>query len=835
MKDSGAQSVEHFVIVDSNAKVRHLSQSLVALGGGEAGSLVGKPLETMFEDSGCEALRRWLRAEDSDATLPGLSIRDLEWLRSAQTLRWRVSRLQIDGETAFAVLSSSINISKAGGAASEIFTLRLGSLVDEAKLPIIVTDRDGCIVVFNDGAEEITGYDRSEILEKRTFADLFPLAAESELIRGILEGEKDLEGSSMSVHCRDGSHRPVSLTCRPLLDHAGEIAGTVSVALDRSDEQSIAAELEILYRQMERFSEMTARIISIEETKTLFQHFANAISDISDFSRTLISIFVDETPFRKIIAHSGVDEQDIKHLHQVEFPREKLVSVLREEFRFSPNCYYIPGSKRSVVLSDEEVASGTAGSEAENGWHPDDNLLVTLVSGDELLGFFSVDDSKSGRRPTPETVKPLELFAMQITEVLARNRLEEELRSRHRDLQLLYEIMVIVNSSLDAGEVLQKLAESIKERMGYSLVSVYLIEDSKLILKAIHGARYDEALRSIEIGSGIVGTSALEGHVIIANDVKSDPRYIKGAVDAHSEIAVPIKSSAILDGEETESIIGVLNIENVQPTLLSDEDGRRLEAIAATASVAIENSRLMDRVLSLLKEEANYSQELEQKKSELDEFVYTISHDLKSPLSSIKGYAEMLELEMGGKIDDNEARFIERIKANAEVVSRMINDLLELSRVGKVMEESRPVALEPLLREIALDLRASAEGEEVEISHVDLPENVMSDRRRLGQLFTNLVNNAFKYRDPDRKPVITIGCVAHPNEFQFYIEDNGIGIDPRHLQSIFVFGVRVREVKVEGTGAGLAIAKKIIETMGGRIWVESKKGKGSTFFFTLPC
>jgi len=827
------RSVEHVVIIDSNNRICHLSQSLVTIGEGEAESLIGKPLNAMFEDSGCESLRRLLQVEDSDTTHPNLRLRDLQWLRSALALRWHVSRLHVDGKTAFVVLSSSVDIKKAGDFAGEIFSLRLGKLVDEAKLALFVTDREGRIVVFNKGAEAITGYARSDVLEKRTVADLFPLASELELISSVLDDKKQLEGCLMSLRTSDGSNRPISLISKPLLDHAGESAGMVSVALDSSGEQSMAAELEILYLQMERFSEMTARIISIEETNTLFQHFANAITDISDFSRTLISIFIDEPPYRKIIAHSGVDEQDIEHLHQVEFPPEKLLSVLRDEFRLGPNCYYIPGSKRSVVLGDEEVATGTAGSEAINGWHPDDNLLVTLKSGDDLLGFFSLDDSKSGRRPTPETVKPLDQFALQITEVLARNRLEEELRSRHRDLQLLYEIMVIVNSSLDAGEVLQKLVESIKERMGYSLVSVYLIEDTRLILRAIHGASHEEASRFLELGTGIVGSAAAEGRVIISNDVKSDARYIKGPVDAHSEIAVPIKSSTILNGEETESIIGVLNIENIHPTTLSQEDGRRLEAIAATASVAIENSRLMDRVLSLLKEEANYSQELELRKSELDEFVYTISHDLKSPLSSIKGYAEMLELEMSGKIDENAARFIERIKANAEVVSRMINDLLELSRVGKVVEESRPVALEPLLREIALDLRASAEGEAVEIKHVDIPEKVTTDRRRLGQLFTNLVNNAYKYRHPDRKPVITIGCVPREDEFLFFVEDNGIGIDQRHLQSIFVFGVRVREAKVEGTGAGLAIAKKIVETMGGRIWVESEKGKGSTFYFTL--
>jgi PAS domain S-box-containing protein len=833
-KDRRADA-EHIIVVDPELRILHLSRSLIALGGDEVEGLVGLPLSRLFEEGGCEALQRWLSAGDASATEPGLRPRKLSWLRPARSLRWNVSRLDRDGAAAFAVLSSSsIDQSPKGGTVAEAFFSQLSGLVETAKLAVFVIDRDGRFVIFNTGAELLSGFSRDEVLGKKGIADLFPLAAETELLQQLLDGGEAIEDSAMSLRCGDGGYRPVSLSASHLFDSLGEVVGSVSVALDRSGEQSMAVELEMLYHQMEGFSSITTQIISIENTKELFQQFAHAITEISDFSRTLISIFTDETPYREIIAYSGVEEEDIKHLRQVEFPRQRIEALLHGEFQISPNCFYIPGSRRRAVLDDQEVAHGTMGTDAVNGWHPDDNLLVTLKSGEELLGFFSVDDSKSGRRPTPETVKPLELFAMQITEVLARNRLEEELRKRHRDLQLLYEIMVIVNSSLDAGEVLQKLVESIKERMGYSLVSVHLIEDSSLVLKAIHGARPTEKVSVIEIGNGVIGAAALQNKVMIVNDTERDQRYIKGAIDASTELAVPIKSSAVIDGEETESIIGVLNIENVFPTPFTEEDGQRLEAIAATASIAIENSRLMDRVLSLLKEEANYSQELEQKKSELDEFVYTISHDLKSPLSSIKGYAEMLELEMAGKIDDNAARFISRIKANSEAVSRMINDLLELSRVGKVIEESRPIALDPLLYEISLDLKASSEGVEIDIKYTDLPERVTADRRRLAQLLTNLLSNAFKYRHPDRKPEITVGCSERQNEYLFYVEDNGIGIDPRHFQSIFVFGVRVREVKVEGTGAGLAIAKKIVETMGGRIWVESTKGEGSTFYFTLP-
>ena len=824
---------EYFVLVDSGLVIRDVCRTMRKMGGGEADALLGGPLNLLFAEVDCESLRQWLANGDGQQEQPRLRLKPHDWLSPLTSLRWNVTRVDLGGSV-LAVLSASLEDAEAQDRASGIFESNIIRIINRVSLAVIVTDVSHNIVVFNSGAEKLSGYEGKDTVGKKTLGDIFPIESETLRMADDLDVDGLVEGRMMSLRCADEQVRPVSVTARQLQDSSGAEVGTALFALDLTGELALTSEIESLYHQLERFGSITAQIISIEDTKEIFNHFARAITDISDFSRSLISIFTDEHPYRQIIAYSGVEEEDIRHLRSVEFPRERFENLISSDFQLSPNCFYIPSERRDTVLGDGEVAHGTIGSLEEDGWKPDDNLLVTLRSGEKLLGFFSVDDCKSGRRPTAETVKPLELFATQITEVLARNRLEEELRQRHRDLQLLYEIMVIVNSSLDAGEVLQKLVRSIRERMNYSVVSVYLIEDGKLALKAYVGPKPEETGIVLELGKGIVGAAAVEGRAVIANDVSKDERYIKGAVESWAEVAVPIKSSAVLDGEETESIIGVLNAERDTPTPFTEEDGQRLEAIAATASVAIENSRLMDRVLSLLKEEANYSQELEQKKAELDEFVYTISHDLKSPLSSIKGYAEMLELESAGDLDEQTKRFLSRIKANAEVVSRMINDLLELSRVGKVVEESLPVDLESLMHEIGLDLKARAEGEEFEIATVDLPKSVNAERRRLGQLFNNLVGNAFKYRHPERKAMITIGCELRPGEYVFRVEDNGIGIESKHLQSIFVFGVRVREVKAEGTGAGLAIAKKIVETMGGRIWAESVKGQGSVFYFTLP-
>jgi len=821
---------EHLVVVDGDLKIIYLNNSFCALCRGRRKELVGRGLEEFFQRDGCEALRSWLHKE-ARGRPPQLRLQEQPADDLPRELTWLLEPLAGGGAGPTAVvLSASQDLESGADLLASVFMRRAGHLISESHLAVSVSNTDGKLVVFNHGLEHLSGYSRGEVLGKLMIYDLF---ADLDDLTGALrqlEEEGFVANRPMMLKRKAGSLHPVRINLQPIADAGDRAVGLMMIALDRSGEFSIAAELEFHYRQLERFSAITAEVISIEDSDRLFQQIANAITEISDFSRVLVSIFIDEPPYRRIIAHSGIEEEDFRKLRDIQMDRRRFANFMQEEFRLGANCFYIPGARKDI-FKEGEVVYGTLGSDDEAGWSPDDNLVVTLMHGDELLGFISVDDSKSGHRPTSETVRPLELFANQITQVVLRNRLEQELRQRHRDLQLLHEISVIVNSSLDAEEVLQKLVKTIHERLEQFAVSVYLLEERLLTMKASRGS--DHAVEIIRLGEGIIGATAREGKVVIVGDVRADERYLTADPETRSEIAVPIKSTAIIDGEEVESVIGVLNVESDRLNAFTEDDGRRLEAIANTASVAIENTRLMNRVLALLKEEANYSQELEQSKSELDEFVYTISHDLKSPLNSIKGYAEMMELELKRGGEAEVRRFLERIGANAEVVARMINDLLELSRVGKMAEQRIEVSLQRLLEEILFDLRASGEGAEVQVRTEGLPDSIRADPRRVAQLFTNLIVNAYKYRHPERDPAIVISCRDMGDHYLFAVADNGIGIDSQHLHSIFTFGVRLRESKAEGTGAGLAIAKKIVETGGGRIWVESTKGEGSTFFFTL--
>jgi PAS domain S-box-containing protein len=225
--------------------------------------------------------------------------------------------------------------------------------------------------------------------------------------------------------------------------------------------------------------------------------------------------------------------------------------------------------------------------------------------------------------------------------------------------------------------------------------------------------------------------------------------------------------------------------------------------------------------------------ELSAKNAELERFVYTVSHDLKSPLVTIVGFLGFLEDDFQTGNTEALHKDMERIYRAAFKMQDLLKDLLDLSRIGRMMNESEIVSFNALVNE-ALELtegRLHERGIQVDVES-DMP-SVYGDAKRLLELVQNLIDNAAKYMGNQPEPRIEIGCQGFEEEKPiFFVRDNGIGIAPEHHDRIFGLFNKL-DPDVEGTGIGLALVKRIVEYHGGRIWVESEAGKGATFLFTL--
>jgi signal transduction histidine kinase len=225
--------------------------------------------------------------------------------------------------------------------------------------------------------------------------------------------------------------------------------------------------------------------------------------------------------------------------------------------------------------------------------------------------------------------------------------------------------------------------------------------------------------------------------------------------------------------------------------------------------------------------------ELEAKNAELERYTYTVSHDLKSPLITIKGFLGLLEKDAINGNTERVKRDVSRIHNAAEKMNQLLDDLLELSKVGRIIGTKEDVSLNDLANEAVSLVRGQIKelGVKIEISP-DLPV-VYVDRRRLVEVLQNLIDNAAKHMGKQPEPRIEIGTRQENGEDVYYVRDNGIGIASRYHENVFGLFNKL-EHKGEGTGIGLAIVRRIVEVHGGRIWVESEgKEKGSTFCFTI--
>lgn len=235
----------------------------------------------------------------------------------------------------------------------------------------------------------------------------------------------------------------------------------------------------------------------------------------------------------------------------------------------------------------------------------------------------------------------------------------------------------------------------------------------------------------------------------------------------------------------------------------------------------------------LLEQETCYSQELARSNAELEQFAYVASHDLQEPLRTLASYAKLLSRRYSGQFDEKGNRFIQYILEEALRMQALINDLLRYSRVGRQGQNFAPTDCAAVFDSVVRRLEETISKSGATVTRGELPM-VMADETQLVQLFQNLLSNAIKYRS-NEPPVVQVVAQRQEGEWLFSVRDNGIGLDPQYSGRIFVIFQRLHtQEEYSGTGIGLAIAAKIVERHGGRIWVESALGQGATFYFTIP-
>ena len=462
-------------------------------------------------------------------------------------------------------------------------------------------------------------------------------------------------------------------------------------------------------------------------------------------------------------------------------------------------------------------------------------LFVPLVVQGAAAGGLFAFWWERHRRFAPEELQLVEGVASAAATVMANVLLYGAAQKRAQELAALHEIGTSVVSSLDLAAVLEAIASSGVALIGAQRCAVFELDprDQRLHARASRGMGPDQPLMPLRLGQGAAGSAALRREPVFSPDVRSQPlpmydelwdevgMTLKDVVQRRGYraiIAVPLISK--------KTVLGALCIywDEVHP--YCEEEVHLLEALAQQAAIAIENARLY-------RESQRALGELQVKNTELDSFVYSVSHDLKAPLVAVQGMAGAVLEDCGDQLDEHGRHYLGRLQANVQQMERLIQDLLALSRIGREARAPETLSVAEVVDDIIAEHATQIAERGIKVSVQDVG-TLWGIRTQIEQVLGNVIGNAIKYVGDSPAPTVEVGMIDRGAFVECFVKDNGIGIDPAYHQKVFEIFQRLNEVEAEGTGVGLALVKKIVEAAGGCVWVESAKGQGATFRFTWP-
>ncbi|MFZ1040696.1 MAG: GAF domain-containing protein [Anaerolineales bacterium] len=482
-----------------------------------------------------------------------------------------------------------------------------------------------------------------------------------------------------------------------------------------------------------------------------------------------------------------------------------------------------------VIENDVKHSAGwNANTDEKTGFMTRALLAVPLQIRENVMGVIEVINRRDGLPFVEEDQALLTAFAGQAAIALENARLftltDQELAARVEELSVMQRIDRELNASLEMERAMRITLEWAMRQSAADSGLIGMIEESKLHIVAQQG--YEELLAGFQNQLMPLNLPALKTAVEsgqpqrVLLDAKGTDCLLPGA---HTQIVIPIRREA--------TVIGLVLLESTSDT---QQDIAFLNRLSDHAAIAISNAQLYDEV-----QRANLAK---------SEFVSFVAHELKNPMTSIKGYSELLAAGAVGQINEMQANFLSTIHSNVERMSTLVSDLNDNSKIeaGRLRLDYKAAEVNELVDEVVRSTKRQTEDKK-QIVNVDMPANlpkVWGDRTRLGQVLTNLVSNANKYTPEGG--VLLIGAEVCENRWDLegarqvihlWVKDNGIGINLEDQQKIFQKFFRSEDQKAReapGTGLGLNITKSLVEMQGGRIWFESEFRQGTTFHFTVP-
>ena len=570
---------------------------------------------------------------------------------------------------------------------------------------------------------------------------------------------------------------------------------------DLANEQS---RLAILY-------ELSSQLGASLDLGEVLNQVMDSIIKLTGAERGFIMLFEPETGELRTMASRNVDEQTIDS-GSMQISRGVIERAA--------------ATGKGIVTNNAQEDERFSSQQSVVGYHLRSIMCAPLLLRGRAIGVVYVDNRLFTGVFNDKDLELLATFANQAAIAIENARLftqtDQALTRRVQELSLFQHIDQELNKSLDLDHVLNQSLEwaiGLTNADGGSIGLLTAVDDEsdaqELRLLAYHGRETEKRVYSVPETHPILAEVLAKGSSIILTNVTED-QAIDGTPSA-VQLSVPIRHAG--------QITGLITLEGQQANSLEKEDTDFVERLADRAAVAINNARLYRDVQAANKAKSD--------------FISLVTHELRLPMTSIKGYTDLMVSGMSGDLTEQQQQFLGIVKRNVERMSDLVRDLSDINRIesGRMNFELKAFPFLEVVEDVADSMREGITTRQQTLK-VDIPQDlplVYADPKRMSQVVTNLVSNANKYT-PDGGQIVV--RVRYDKSFaRVSIMDNGLGISEEDQKKLFTqfFRADNRDVqKQQGWGLGLSIVKKMVEAQGGEIWFESKLGEGSTFSFTAP-
>lgn len=623
---------------------------------------------------------------------------------------------------------------------------------------------------------------------------------------------------------KDGQKRLLAWWCQVLKDEKGAITGTLSSARDITERKQAQETLFQQSKQLKTLYTLSSYFNMDLQYPRVIELILEEISQIESSDLAWLFLY-EEDPQYITSALRNQNLHDVGKLNQCE--GEFLYRLVVQ----SGHTLYFP----DICTNAQSIYN--------EYWQAGLRSLVALpLSIDQkIVGILGLASSKESKYDSIADF--LETVVDLISKGIYNIQLREQALSHLSALLAVHKTAQRLQALRTPNDLVQEIIRVLEQILEYEYSAVLLIDpESRQLIPFVLSEQGKDTVYVLEdkafiaslgihVGQGITGKVAQTGESIRLHDVTQDPDYFAVRESIHSELCVPLKIG--------EQVVGVVNVESTRYGLYTERDQQVLETIAAQMAIAIQNAQLLDKVRhhtdELEQRVIERTTQLEAKNRELETFTYSVSHDLKAPLRGIDGYSRLLLEDYLDQLDDKGRTFLHSIRHATTQMNQLIDDLLVYSRMERRKLSAAQINPAVVIQTLIAEYADEAQAQGITII-TDVPDtSISSDSEGLTMALRNLIENAFKFTRKTDSPVVEIGGRETDTSCILWVRDNGIGFDMQYHDRIFEIFQRLHRAEdYVGTGVGLAIVRKAIERMGGRVWAESELEHGATFYLEIP-